>query len=156
MKQQVKIFVSYAHKNRELAKKFIEEFYDYISASDSYEYVFWNDLELNAGEIWESKITEAIDNCDCGLMLISTSFLNSKYISEKELPTLLNKKKIIIPALLQKIDFEKHDLKGIEDYQIYRFIDDGFKSYRSYGELKPKRRLDYVAELFIELEERLK
>lgn len=155
MKKKVKVFVSYAHRNQELAKKFIDQFYDYVAASKSYEYIFWNDLELQVGEKWDDKIKEKINECDCGLLLLSTSFLNSKYITETELPTLMENKKVLIPVLLQSVDMERHDLKGLKEYQIYRFRTEGFKDYRSYGDLKPKSRINFVKDLFITMEDRL-
>lgn len=155
MKQKVKIFVSYAHRNKELAKKFIEQFKDHIAPSKSYEYIIWDDLELKVGEKWNAKILDEINKCDCGLLLISTSFLNSNYITTKELPALLNKNKLLIPVVLSKINFDRHDLKGLEEYQMYRLFDEGFKEPRSYSELKPKRRFDFIDGLFIQMEELL-
>lgn len=155
MKQKVKIFISYAHSNGVSAKQFIEQFKDYITASKSFDYSIWHDVELNVGENWNAKILDELNKCDCGLLLVSTSFLTSNYITEKELPILLNKEKVVIPVLLSQIDFKRHDLKGLDEYQIYRLIDDRFKEPRSYAELKPKRKLDFVSKLFNQMEERL-
>ena len=58
--------------------------------------------------------------------------------------------------MLFRSDFERHDLKGLEEHQIYRFYDTGFKSPRSYYKLTPKRRADFIADLFIKMEDRLK
>ena len=156
MKQKVNIFISYAHRNSDLSKKFIEQFYDYIKPSKSFEYIIWYDVEIKPGVKWKDKITEKLNECDCGLLLISPSFLNSDFITKKELPTLLDTKKVVIPVLLHEIDFELYDLKGLEEHQIYRFTDTGFKSPRSYYKLKAKRRSDFIADLFVKLEERLK
>lgn len=155
MKRKVKIFISYAHRNSELSNKFIDQFYDYIKPSKTYEYVLWNDLELKPGDKWEEKIAENLKECDCGLLLISTSFLNSNYITSKELPVLMDKDKVLIPVLLQEVDFGRHDLKGLESRQIYRFNDPAFKSPRSYYKLSSKRRADFIADLFTKMEDKL-
>ncbi len=156
MKKKVNIFVSYAHRNSDLAKNFIDEFYDFIKPSKSFEYAIWNDLELKPGDNWNEEIISNLDKSDCGILLISTSFLNSKYITKLEIPKLIDKNKVLIPVLLQKVDFERHDLKGLEKFQIYRFNAPGFKAPRSYSELKSKRKADFISELFIKMEEQLK
>jgi hypothetical protein len=54
----------------------------------------------------------------------------------------------MLPIMLTKIDFELHDLKGLEDYQIYRLNSEKFNEPRAYGELKSKRKDDFAWEVF--------
>jgi len=155
MKRQIKIFVSYSHFNQVMANKFIEKFIEYIRPSKIYNYVIWRDININAGDLWEAKILTNLRECDCGLLLISPSFLNSTFITENELPELLGGGKIVIPVALSKINFEHHDLHGLEHTQIFRLSDMGFKMPRSYSELKEKRREDFIDALFCQMENRL-
>ena len=155
MKKQIKMFVSYAHANRPLADRFMKQFIDYVKPSKRFDYLIWRDVEIKTGEIYKEIIIKELEECDCGLLLISTSFLNSDFIDTVELPALLNHKKAIFPVLLSKVDLNLHDLKGLHERQIFRFIDDNFKDYRSYSELKQKRRLDFIAKLFVDIEDRL-
>ena len=155
MKRQIKIFISYSHNNQTMANNFIEKFSEYIKPSKIYDYVVWRDVDINVGDLWEVKILTNLKECDCGLLLISPSFLNSTFIKEKELPALLGGGKIVIPVALTKINFEHHDLHGLEHTQIFRLSDASFKMPRSFTELKEKRREDFIDELFCQMENRL-
>jgi len=155
MRKQIRIFVSYAHKNSLSAKTFIEALKEYSGPSKHFEYVFWQDLDLLPGEKWEKRISEELQKCDCGILLISASFLNSKYITEKEWPTLIADKKPIIPVMLSKINFEHHDLHGLQEVQIFRLSDPAFSAPRSYEEVKGKRKAEFIDKLFAQMEDRL-
>ena len=73
------------------------------------------DLNIIVGEDWDKEIKKSLKKCDLGMLLISCSFLNSKYINEVELPRFVyNQEKPCGPVLFQKIDFKLHDLKGLE------------------------------------------
>lgn len=153
-RKQVKFFVSYAHRNSELATDFIDNLRDVLTPSKSYSYDYWKDNQLTVGEMWDEQIREAIDSCDIGLLLISPSFLSSNYITKNELPTFVNGKPCV-PVMLAKVDLERHDLKGLEARQIFRLNRDKFKSPRAYSELKKKRREDFIFELFQAIESKL-
>ena len=103
----------------------------------------------------EQQIIEARDNCDFGLLLVSPSFLASKFITENELPIFLSGEKGSIPVMLQPVDFDRHDLKGLEKQQIFRLDFEGFKEPRAYGECKKHRRDTFVTELFKAIEDKL-
>ena len=154
--KKVSFFVSYAHRNRRLADDFLAKFKDVSRPAKKHKYILWRDTGLIVGEEWESKITKAIDSCDFGLLLISPAFLGSKFITEKELPQYVGaKNKPSIPVMLQPIDFQYYDLKGLEKKQIFRLDYEGFKEPRAYGECKTKRRETFVLELFRAIEKRL-
>lgn len=88
------------------------------------------------------------------MLLISPSFLSSSYITQKVLPTFVNGK-ACVPVMLAKVDLERHDLKGLETRQIFMLNRDKFKHPRAYGELKKKRRDDFIFELFQAIENKL-
>ena len=156
MKNKIKIFISYAHTNQVEAEIFIELFKDYIAPSKIYEYIIWKDTDLKAGEKWDEVIKKKLKTADCGLLLISTSFLNSTYIKNVELPILLDGKKVIIPVALGKINFDLHDLQGLEVYQIFRYQIGKSNVYRSFSEVKGKRKMDFIDKLSQQLEGRLR
>ena len=155
MKKKINFFVSYAHSNKTLANSFLEKLREMLAPSKKHEYVLWRDTGLEVGEDWENQISEAIDNCDFGLLLVSPGFLASKFISEHELPLFVSGEKPSIPVMLQPIDFSRHDLKGLERKQIFRLDYDGFKEPRAYGECKNQRRDTFVLELFRAIEDKL-
>lgn len=153
MKKRVSVFVSYAHANQELAGRFIDQFRQFTTPSKTYQYQFWKDQKLLAGENWDQEIKKALRNCDLGLLLISASFLGSKYIESVELKYLENKP--LIPVLLWPVDFERHDLKGLKEKQIFRFTRPGLVNPKSYGQCSSKQRVEFIFALFQQVEKRL-
>ena len=79
-KKKVKVFVSYARANKELAVRFLTRFRQQVSASKRYAYAFWRDTQILVGENWNVEIQDALNPCDIGLLLISPAFLGSQYI----------------------------------------------------------------------------
>lgn len=155
-RRKVELFVSYARSNKNLKKNFLDRFEEYAAASKTYEYVFWQDTRILVGEEWHEGIREALKRCDLGLLLISPAFLGSKYISEHELPRFVgNASKPLMPVVLQPIDFDRHDLKGLKKRQIFRLEGEKFKSPKSYGECIGNQRFRFVQALFGEVEQRL-
>lgn len=155
LRKKVTFFVSYARKNKELADRFLKELDEMLAPSKKYEYELWQDTGIEVGAEWEKQILSALDNCDFGLLLISPAFLGSKFITEKELPIFVSGEKPSIPVMLQRVDFLRHDLKGLEKRQIFLLDYEGFKEPRAYGECKKNRRNDFVYELFKTIENKL-
>ena len=155
-KTKVRIFVSYARANKNLAKKFLNGYKEVVAAAKNYEYEFWQDEDLLVGEEWHKAILEALEKCDMGLILISPALLGSRYISEHELPKFVkNAAKPFIPIMLQPVDFERMDLKGLNKYQIFRLEGEKFRSPKSYGDCTGNQRDRYVHSLFRKVEKRL-
>jgi TIR domain len=155
LQENINYFVSYAHKNKILVNDFLDRLSDVLAPSKSYKYTRWNDTDLIVGEDWDEKITEAITECDMGLLLISPAFLASNYITKKELPSFVTGEKPSVPVMLQPVDFHLHDLKGLHKKQIYRFDYEGFTEPRAYGECKGQRRDAFVLDLFRQIEKKL-
>lgn len=81
-KEQVKIFFSYAHKDRE----YLEEFKEYIKIFERNGLVErWDDNELIVGEKWDNTIKEKIYSADIIIFLLSSTSLASDYIYNNEL-----------------------------------------------------------------------
>lgn len=127
---------------------------DILSPSRRHDYRLWRDTRLILGEEFEKQIREAIDECDFGLLLISPAFLASQFITEKELPAFVSGTKPSVPVMLQQVDFERHDLKGLENRQIFRLEHPGFTEPRAYGDCKANRRDTFVLQLFGSIEDK--
>lgn len=81
-KEQVKIFFSYAHKDR----NFLEEFKEYIKIFERNHLVErWDDNELVVGEKWDNTIKDKIYSADIIIFLLSATSLASDYIYHNEL-----------------------------------------------------------------------
>ncbi len=153
MRKRITMFVSYAHANQELAGRFVAQFREFTLPSKAYHYHFWRDTDLLVGENWDQEIKHALDKCDLGLLLISASFLGSNYITSVELKLL--ERKPVIPVLLWPVDFDRHDLKGLQERQIFRFNKSGFLRPKSYGQCTTKQRVEFMLSLFQQAEKRL-
>ena len=155
-KKKVKVFVSYARANKELAVRFLTRFRQQVSASKRYAYVFWRDTQVLVGENWNDEIQEALNQCDIGLLLISPAFLGSQYIGQKELSRFMGPDaKPLIPIMLQPVDFQHHDLKGLKKAQIFRLDSAKFRSPKAYGDCTGAQRDRFAHELFKQVELRL-
>jgi len=154
MKKKVKIFVSYAKKNKVAKSDFMKRFIDYSGADARFDFEFWHDDQLAIGEDWHQSITKALDECDFGLLLLSPAFLQSQYIEKNELPKLIAKS-LCMPVALAKLDFKRFDLKGLESKQIYRLDNDNFEQPRAFTDLKSKRKDDFVANLYERMHDQL-
>ncbi len=155
-KKKVQLFVSYARANKELTSRFLDNFRQHVAPSKSYNYSFWSDSDILVGENWHEEIQEALEHCILGLILISPALLGSQYITEHELPKFVGSHaKPLIPVMLQPVDFERYDLKGLKKNQIFRLDRPKFRSPKSYYECSGKQRNQFVLDLFGQVEERL-
>ncbi len=152
-KRTVRIFVSYSHESEEakLAGELMARLRTEFAASKKYEINVWSDREICFGDEWHSEIQKAIDDCDFGLLLVSTAFLTSKYIVENELNHFVTVEgkpgeKPVIPVGLAVIDFDgHHDLKGLQSQQIYLLRTDTDRRGRFFSHLDGDReKRDFV------------
>ena len=153
MRTKVKVFISYAHANKDLVTRFVKKFEDYTRPSLNYDYQIWWDKKLLVGEEWQNEIIKALEECDLGLLMISPSFLGSKFIEDVELDFLRSKP--VLPVLLWPVDFKRHNLKGIEQKQIFRLDKLDMKRPKSFGHCTTKQREEFMLVLFQHVEDRL-
>lgn len=154
MKRKIKVFVSYAKSNKAAKQQFMAMLSDYAGADAHFDFEFWQDNQIVIGADWDESIHTAMAKCDVGLLLLSPAFLQSQYITEKELPVLV-KKPMLIPIALAPIDFKRHDLKGLQAKQIFRLDAKGLEQPRAFSELKTKRREEFVMRLYEAMHDQL-
>jgi hypothetical protein len=156
MKKTITVFISYARANRDLAARFLRKFKEQAAPSKQYHYTFWRDNDILVGENWHEEIQQALGECDVGLVLLSPAFLGSQYIQDHELPKFMKGGgKPVIPVMLQPIDLERHDLKGLQQTQIFRLDRLRFASAKAYGECSGSQRDQFASDLFRQVEARL-
>lgn len=81
-----KIFISYCHRDR----RWLERLMDYLKPMESLGLIdVWVDTRINPGDLWRDEIDRALNATKVALLLISINFINSRFITEVELPTLL-------------------------------------------------------------------
>jgi len=149
MKQDLKYFVSYAHKTDKLVADFMDKFRDHAGMSRKYNFIKWLDSDLFVGEGWHDQIQEAISECDFGLLLLSPSYFNRLYIKDHELHHFVNSGDIlkpIVPVGLQSFDLNG-DLLGLEVTQIYRYQKAPGELLKFYSELQSQQRHNFILDL---------
>jgi internalin A len=74
----------------------------------------WDDTMIKPGALWRVEIEQAIASAKIAILLVSASFLASKFIAEKELPPLLTAAKqeeaAIISVILSPSAFKHTEL----------------------------------------------
>jgi len=156
-RERIEFFVSYAHKNQLLAESFLDELMDMLRPSKTYKYVKWMDSAVVVGDQWQKQILDARNRCTFGLLLVSPAFLSSGFIGKKELPRYVGEGRAAsIPVMLSKVDFQLHDLKGLKELQIFRYMGRRYSELRAYGECKSGNpRREFVYSLFQAIEKKL-
>ena len=109
---KVNIFISYSHADYQ----WLEELKKHLKVLSKYSgsVAYWEDTQLKGGDKWKQEIAEAIERANVAILLVSTDFLASDFISTDELPPLLVKaEKVgtrILPLIVAPCDFEMSEL----------------------------------------------
>jgi len=105
------VFICYAHEN----KAFLDELSPHLQPM---EVVVWSDEVIKPGQQWHNEIVAALENTKVAVALVSAFFLASKFISEVELPTLLQAAEhdgaVILPVVVDPCDFEASKLSQFQ------------------------------------------
>jgi len=112
LQNKINIFISYSHADSqwlELLKthlKALKKYYENIE--------YWEDTKLRGGDKWREEITTAIDNANVAILLVSTEFLASDFITSDELPPILRKAEEegtrILPLIVAPCEYEDSEL----------------------------------------------
>jgi hypothetical protein len=80
------VFVSYSHEDTQWKDRFLQQLrvFMYESGIDPRD-----DDRIGAGQRWEQEIDSAVQAASAAVLLISSAFLTSKFIREREVPRLL-------------------------------------------------------------------
>ena len=112
VQNKLNIFISYAHADEKwLLKlqqhlKVLSKYYDEIDC--------WDDTKIRGGDKWREEISAAIGKANVAILLVSTAFLASDFISNDELPPILRKAEEegtrVLPLIVSPCDFEDSEL----------------------------------------------
>ena len=95
-----RVFISYSHKDNRWRTMFEKQLKTLVQEQLL---EIWSDQMLSAGEHWYPSIGNAIESADVGILLISADYLTSKFVMEKEVPRLLERRHregmLIVPVI---------------------------------------------------------
>lgn len=112
-----KVFISYAHEDRE----WLERVQTHLSVLDQLgiDVNLWDDTKIKAGMRWRDEIQKALSAAKVAILLVSTDFLASDFITNDELPPLLkaaqNDGTAILPLILKPCLYTLH--KSLAEFQ---------------------------------------
>jgi len=110
------IFISYSHKDKEWKNRVV----DHLSVLEEEKLIkILDDQKTDVGKDWQPEIEKYLNEANAAILLISTNFLNSDFIRDIEMPTILKKREDkslhVIPLLIKPCAWEKVNwLKQIE------------------------------------------
>lgn len=152
MRQPITFFVSYAHEDARDAGALLQHLRPQLRPSKRYDYTLWRDTDILVGEKWHDTIMHALTTCYLGLCLVSPGFFASSYIAKHELPRFLGAGAApVIPVMLSKVDWQRHDLRGLEAHQIFQMVPG--QAFADCRDARSKRR--FAEALFGQIECRL-
>jgi hypothetical protein len=104
--ERVSIFLSYSHRDEALR----DQLASHLKVLNRQGIITeWHDLEIRAGSIWRSEISEYFDNADIILLLISSDYLASDYVFDIEMKRAITRHEageaVVIPIILRACDW---------------------------------------------------
>ncbi|MGG5887939.1 toll/interleukin-1 receptor domain-containing protein [Falsiroseomonas sp. HC035] len=113
----IKLFVSYAHKDEINWTLLKEELEPYI---ESGVLELWYDRRISPGDLWDDELRRNLAAADVIILMISKSWISSKYIAEVELTQSLSQQKrkrsCIIPVLIEDVSLDS--IEGLSRLQF--------------------------------------
>jgi hypothetical protein len=143
-----KVFVSYSHRDQEWLARV--QTHLKVLKNLGIEVNLWDDTQIKAGDKWREEIRKALEAAKVAILLVSTDFLASDFISTDELPTLLkaaeNDGATIIPLILKPCLYNKYP--KLADFQA---VNDPAESLLELTEVEQDKMLVKLAERVMEL-----
>lgn len=103
------VFVSYAHADDE----FLQRLRKHLVPLERRNIRVWTDKDIDPGMDWNAEIRKGLANAKVAVLLISTDFLTSDFITREELPPLLDAARAegvqILPVVVKPSSFGDRD-----------------------------------------------
>jgi hypothetical protein len=101
-----KVFISYSHLDSEFLNDVQRHFKPFLNKID-----YWDDSKILPGQKWKNEIEKAIKETKVAILLVSTDFFGSEFITSNEIPSLLKAAEkegaVILIVILKPCLFEE-------------------------------------------------
>lgn len=115
-----KVFISYSRRNLEFAEQLTQELIR--NGAD----VWFDQISIEAGSVWDSSIDQAIDDADTMVLLLSKSSVKSENVLD-EVAFALEENKTIVPVLLEPCEVPFR-IKRLTKYDLSKDLNFGMTS----------------------------
>lgn len=109
MEKPLRVFISYSHKDEKLKDALLEHL-DVVRRNGLVQ--FWTDDLIDPGADWRGEIEKELSQADIALLLVSPSFLASRFIQDNEVPHMLTQQAQkglrVIPVLMRDCEWQEH------------------------------------------------
>lgn len=110
-----KVFVSYSHQDADWLRK-LQVYLTPIVHDGTID--LWDDGKIILGSRWRDEIQQAIASSSVAILLVGPYFMASEFISDYELPQILEKARISGTTIVSLIvDYCSFEGSGLEDFQ---------------------------------------
>jgi len=108
-----KVFISYSREDETSIGHLLEHL-QVLEQLDLL--VIWHDGKIGVGDDWYEEIEDALNGCAAAILLVSPSFLGSKFCMQKEVPVLLERRQRegikIVPIFARHCSLRRHAWLG--------------------------------------------
>jgi hypothetical protein len=121
-KPLVRMFLSFAKRDAVVVGRLWELLAEATEVDRAYQFELWRfDEAILVGEDWDARVRDALAVSELGLLAVSNAFLRSTYITDVELPALVDVAgKRAVPVSVRRTS--RHaDLHGLAGKQIYGY-----------------------------------
>lgn len=109
-----KIFISYSHRDTDYLAKIQRHLK--VLQNEGFDINYWDDTQIKAGMNWLDEIRKNLQAAKVAILLVSTDFLASDFITHHEVPELLKAAQdegaVILPVIVKPCRFAKHPVLG--------------------------------------------
>jgi hypothetical protein len=150
--RQVGLFLSWSHQDLALKEDLVRRLTPSLSILRGPRIGWWEDSHLLLGDDFRSAIVGVLGGCDYGVLLLSPSYVASRFVARYELPRFVGPTadRGALPVALRPLPLDgSRELHGIEEKMIFMYRG------KAFGELNRAGRDGFASELATQVRRRI-